>query len=225
MKSFSLNTFAASVFCCALFFLLLGKVTDGIFGEKMTLHELPQSLGESGIKQEKTPDIPIALALRQVTREMGERIAKKCLSCHTFLEGEKSGIGPNLWSTFNKNIASKSGFGYSKALRGLTGQWDYETLDNFLKKPARYVKGTKMAFAGLKKVEDRAAMILFLRSLGGDKTPLPQVPQEDTSQASPEEKPVTDSPPPTKDKKEDTSQASPEEKPVTDSPPPTKDKK
>lgn len=98
----------------------------------------------------------------------GEKVAKKCKACHVFEEGGKNKLGPVLHGVVDREIASYEGFNYSGALKELEGAWTIEMLDQFLEKPKDLVPGTKMVFAGVKKEEDRANLIAYLRSLGGD---------------------------------------------------------
>ncbi len=105
----------------------------------------------------------------------GEKVAKKCASCHTFDQGGANKIGPNLWNLLNRPIASVGDFGYSDALQGMASDsWSYDSLNAFLKKPKDFAPGTKMTFAGLKKPEDRANLILYLRSQSDSPAPLPE---------------------------------------------------
>jgi cytochrome c len=103
----------------------------------------------------------------------GEKDAKKCAACHNFQEGGPAKIGPPLWGVIGRDIASVEGFSYSAALAGKEGAWDYQNLDAYLAEPRGWAPGTKMAFAGLKKPEERADVILYLRSLSHDPAPLP----------------------------------------------------
>jgi cytochrome c len=103
----------------------------------------------------------------------GEKDAKKCGACHSFQESGPAKIGPPLWGVVGRDIASVEGFSYSAALAGKEGAWDYHALDGFLAEPREWVPGTKMAFAGLKKPEERADIILYLRSLSNAPAPLP----------------------------------------------------
>ena len=103
----------------------------------------------------------------------GERVARRCASCHTFNEGGATGTGPNLWNTVNRPVASVAGFGYSAALQGLGGDWTYEALDGFLESPRNYANGTAMSFAGLRNEADRINLIAYMRSLSNNPAPLP----------------------------------------------------
>ena len=93
--------------------------------------------------------------------------------CHNYEKGNANKVGPNLWNIINRPKASVDGFAYSKALLDIGGKWTYEELSEFLYKPKQYVEGTKMNFSGLKKAEDRANLILFLRDHSDNPVPLP----------------------------------------------------
>ena len=105
--------------------------------------------------------------------EKGEKIFKKCGACHTYKKDDVNKVGPNLWNILNNPKASIQGFNYSKELAEYGGIWDFEELNQFLYKPKDYIKGTKMNFSGLKKVQDRADLILFLREQSDNPVPLP----------------------------------------------------
>ena len=90
----------------------------------------------------------------------GEKIFKRCVSCHSFT---KTKIGPPLGNIFDKKAGSVKGFKYSKAMKNSDIIWNNCTLDNFLKKPRKYMKGTKMRFSGLKKKSHREAVIKYLK--------------------------------------------------------------
>ena len=98
----------------------------------------------------------------------GEKVSKKCKACHVFKEDGKHRLGPVLWGIVGRDIASHEGFNYSSALEGLEGEWTFEKLDAFLAAPKKYVSGTKMVFAGLKKDQDRADLLAYLNSLSND---------------------------------------------------------
>ena len=102
----------------------------------------------------------------------GEKIAKKCKACHVFDEGGKNKLGPALWDIVGRDIASHDGYKYSKALAALEGEWTFDNLDQFLAAPKTFLPGTKMVFAGVKKEQDRANLLAYLRSLSNDPVPL-----------------------------------------------------
>ncbi len=105
----------------------------------------------------------------------GEKLFKKCVACHNPDKDGKRKIGPNLWDVVERPVASAEGFAYSNALKEKSGEtWSYDNLDAFLKRPKDWAPGTKMSFAGLKKPEQRAAVIAYLRSLSDSPAALPQ---------------------------------------------------
>ena len=116
---------------------------------------------------------PILALLASADLAAGEKLAKKCTACHSFDEGGKAKVGPNLWNVVNASTARDGGFAYSSALSGLGGAWDYTSLNGFLHKPKKWLSGTKMNFAGLKKAEDRANIIAWMRSLSSAPVALP----------------------------------------------------
>ena len=88
-----------------------------------------------------------------------------------FEAGGANKVGPALWSIVNKAKASADGFAYSAALAEFGGTWDYQSLNAFLVKA--YISGTKMNFAGLKKPEDRANMVAWMRTMSESQAPMP----------------------------------------------------
>jgi cytochrome c len=107
---------------------------------------------------------PIKDLLAKADPAAGEKISKICASCHTFGKGEPARIGPNLSGIIGRARAAAAGFAYSDAMKAKGGSWDEDSLNHFLWSPKDFVPGTKMTFAGLKKPEDRAALIKWLES-------------------------------------------------------------
>ena len=105
---------------------------------------------------------------------VGEKAAGKCKTCHTFEKGGANRIGPNLWNVVGGSSAHSPDFAYSDVIKGLNITWDFDHLDKFLENPKNLAKGTKMSFAGLKKPEERAALIRWLRDQADAPIPLPQ---------------------------------------------------
>jgi cytochrome c len=113
-------------------------------------------------------EMSVAEALTLVTAADGEKVWAKWQSCHTINAGGANGVGPNLHGIMGKPVAAVGGFAYSGALSGLGGAWDWDRMDAWLKNPRGYVDGTKMAFAGLSKIEDRAAVALYMNANGSN---------------------------------------------------------
>lgn len=117
----------------------------------------------------------------------GERVTAQCRSCHTFDAGGANGQGPNLHDVFGRAVASHGGFDYSEAMQAHGGAWDYLALNDFLTSPASVVRGTKMAFAGIRNDQERVALIAYLRSISPNNVPLPAPLPEAASEAPAEE--------------------------------------
>ena len=116
-------------------------------------------------------DLGTLLAAADVAK--GRQTAQVCASCHSF-DPEQDRVGPSLWGVVGRGVASRRTFTYSSALAAQTGGWTYERLDLWLTNPAKAVPGTKMAFGGLRKPEDRANVIAFLSTLGASRVPFPK---------------------------------------------------
>jgi cytochrome c len=119
----------------------------------------------------KVEDIKPLLASAPV--DQGETLFKKCTACHTGEKGGANKVGPNLWGVVGGPKAHSEAFSYSKALKEKGGEWSYEDLNHFIASPKGFAPGTKMTFAGLKKAEERAALIAYLRTLDDSPAPLP----------------------------------------------------
>ena len=91
----------------------------------------------------------------------GKKVFKKCKACHALKAGKKK-VGPSLHGIMGKEAAKMKGFKYSKAMKKSGVTWDEATLDKFLTKPKKFMKGTKMSFGGLKKKKDRDNVIAYI---------------------------------------------------------------
>jgi cytochrome c len=118
---------------------------------------------------------PIAPMLAAASVEKGQTLAKRlCASCHTFDKGGKNGVGPNQWNLVGGPMAHVEGFSYSQGLAARHAEkWGYEELNHFIADPRGFQPGTKMAFAGVRKAEERADLIAYLRTLADNPIPLP----------------------------------------------------
>jgi len=113
-------------------------------------------------QEDKILALPDLMKLADINR--GAKVAKKCASCHNIAKGAAAKVGPNLYGVVGRARGSMAGFSYSQGLKAKGGMWDRDSLNQFLTKPKEYIAGTKMAFAGLKKPQDRADVIFYLES-------------------------------------------------------------
>jgi len=132
----------------------------------------------SGSKKPKLPD-PVLSLIAQADLERGKKISKACASCHSFDQGGPNGTGPNLWNIVGRKMGDQNSFSYSNSMVEMNQKWDYQALNHFLWKPKAYISGTKMNYVGLKKPEDRAALIAWLRSLSSSPKSLPSAKEID----------------------------------------------
>ena len=177
MDGFELNKIIAAILATVVVVFGINKVTDIIF--------TPDKPQQSAYKVEKIePTVASASTTGQAavginellamgTIEHGEKVFKRCSACHMIAAGGKNMIGPNLWSILGKQTGVASGYKYSKALAAYGKEWSFDEMNGFLIKPSAHIKGTKMAFAGLKKEKDRASVILFMNSKSDSPLPTP----------------------------------------------------
>jgi len=113
------------------------------------------------------------LATADVTA--GAKTGKACQTCHSVDKGGATRIGPNLWNIVNRPVGSVAGFHYSTAFKKVTAKtWSYHELNEWLYAPSAEAPGTTMSFAGVKKTQDRANVIAWLRTLSDSPAPLPK---------------------------------------------------
>ena len=181
MDSFEINKIIAAVLLTALIVIGIGKFTDILFHvdkPKESAYKIEglevastSTSNKSAEKIVEKVDIKALLAMGDLAH--GEKVFKKCSACHMISAGGKNMIGPNLWNVIGRTAGSVSDYKYSKAMVAYAKEWSFEEMNSYLIKPQAYIKGTKMAFAGLRKEKDRASVILYMNSKGDNPKPLP----------------------------------------------------
>ena len=180
MDSFEINKIVAAVLMVALVVIGIGKISDLIFhvekpevpGYAVDVEQtVATSIESSSDASEEKIDISALMAMGDLAH--GEKVFKKCAACHSINKGGKNNIGPALYNVVGRKVGSISDYKYSKALSEYDNDWSFEELNGYLIKPAKWIKGTKMAFAGLRKEKDRASVIMYLNQNSDNPKPLP----------------------------------------------------
>ena len=184
MDSFEVNKLLGALLATVFVVLSLGIISDAIFsshvpekpGFEIVATEEPAG-GDTGGAAAAVPE-PIGPLLAKADPAAGATVFKKCTGCHTGENGGSNKAGPNLWGIVNRPVASHGGYSYSAGMKAFSDGgkkvWDYDHLNGFLTAPKAYVKGTAMGYAGVKKIEERAALMAYLRTLADTPAPLPQ---------------------------------------------------
>jgi len=108
------------------------------------------------------PTQQVAAAADPLAR--GARLYKRCQTCHTLEQDGRHRVGPNMWNLFGSTAGQKEGFAYSKAMSESGIVWDEETLSAYIENPRKFMPGNRMSYAGLRKPEDRAAVLAFIKA-------------------------------------------------------------
>jgi cytochrome c len=175
MNSFEINKIITAILVTILVVFGIGKISNIIFDKEdkdIVAYKVEAPEGSAvQVSTETSVDISALLALGDV--EHGKKVFKKCAACHSINAGGGNKIGPKLWNVMFRPVGAVSDYKYSKALTDYGKEWSWEEMNGFLIKPAKWIKGNKMGFAGLKSEKDRASVILYLNQSGDSPKPLP----------------------------------------------------
>ena len=179
MDSFEINKIVAAVLMVALLIIGIGKLSNIIFhvekpktqGYAIEVEQVTTVSSTTKKAVEEKVDIAALMAMGDIT--LGEKVFKKCAACHSIVKGGKNNIGPALYNVVGRKTGAVADYKYSKALASFDKEWTLEELNGYLIKPAKWVKGTKMAFAGLRKEKDRASVIKYLNQNSDNPITLP----------------------------------------------------
>ena len=178
MDELRLNKLFAGFLFAALLLMAGVKIADVMvphqeLAENAYVIEVVETIDTAAAAPVDTGPEPILALLASADLGAGEKLSKKCSACHVFDAGGQNKVGPALWNVVNRPLGASEGYAYSDALAGFGGAWDYAALNAFLAKPKGYISGTKMNFAGLKKPQDRANLIAWMRSKADSPVELP----------------------------------------------------
>ena len=174
-----MNKIIVSIIFAIILVLGINKIADVIFYVEKPTQSAYKIATVSTETSDKTSsansssesgDIMKLLASANVTD--GEKVFKKCAACHSIAKGGSNKIGPALWGVLGRKAGSVADYKYSKALISHGKSWSFEEMNGFLIKPKEWIKGSKMAFAGLKKETDRAAVIRYMNEKSDSPLPL-----------------------------------------------------
>ena len=175
MDSFEINKIIAAILIVGLLVIGINKLSDTIF--HVDKPKTPgyvievEQVSTASASTENKIDIIALMAMGDIAS--GKKLFKKCISCHSIVKDGKNKIGPALYNVVGRKVGGIADYKYSKALAAYEKEWTFEELNGFLTKPAKWIKGTKMAYAGLKKEEDRASIIKYLNQNSDSPVPLP----------------------------------------------------
>jgi len=176
MDSFEINKIIAAVLVVFLVVFGIGKISDVVFHVEKpntSAYKVEISTASSGQDSNTGEVVDIATLLAMGDIDHAKKVWKKCSACHSIKKGGKNKIGPALYSVLGRNVAALDDYKYSKAFVAYGKSWTFEEMNGFLKKPQSYIKGTKMAFAGLRDEKDRASIILLMNQNSDNPLPLP----------------------------------------------------
>ncbi len=175
MNSFEINKILAAIIITVLIVVVINKVSDLVFDvddENVVAYKVDAPEGSiTQTKSESTVDLSSLFANGDISH--GEKVFKKCAACHSINKNGGNKIGPKLWNVMFRPSGSVTDYKYSKALSEYKKNWTWEEMNGFLIKPAKWIKGNKMGFAGIKSDKDRASVILYLNQNSDNPNPLP----------------------------------------------------
>jgi len=179
MASLEMNKVAAAVLTAGIVAMLSGFIAKQLVHPE-AIHEdaypiaVPEGQAPAAAAPQEPVIEPVLPLLANADPAKGQALTKACQACHSFEQGGPNKVGPNLYNIVGAPHAHAEGFNYSSAMQALHDKpWTYSTLNHFIAGPRNYIPGTRMTYAGMRSVEQRADLIAYLRTLSPDPKPLP----------------------------------------------------
>lgn len=178
MNGYELNKIAGAILLAGVLAMTAATISNIVYHDEplekrgYQIEGAAEEAGAGAVQEEAEP-IDLATLLAAASADKGKKVAKKCLACHSFDAGGPNKVGPALHGILGDSVARNGDFVYSKAFTALEGGWGYDNLYDFLKNPKKYAPGTKMAFVGVRKPEQLADLLLYIRQQGSSQYPLP----------------------------------------------------
>ena len=172
-----MNKIIASIVLVIILVLGINKIVDAIFHVDKPEKSAYQvtavtTTGTAKTSAENSESENIITLFASTSADEGAKVFKKCVACHSITKGGSNKIGPALWGVLGKQTGSVSDYKYSKEMAAYGKPWSFEEMNGFLTKPKDWIKGTKMSFAGLKNIKERAAVILYMNKNTDNPLPL-----------------------------------------------------
>ena len=171
-----MNKIIVSIILAVILVVGINKLTSVIFyvekPEKSAYQVTGVTTDASTTESQSSESENIMALFASVSSADGQKVFKKCAACHSISQGGGNKIGPALWGVIGRKAGSTSDYKYSKAMAAHGKVWSFEEMNGFLIKPKDWIKGTKMAFAGLKNARERAAVILYMNENSSNPLPL-----------------------------------------------------
>ncbi len=174
-----INKIAGAILLAGVIAMVTGLASEGLYrgsisGEEehheakrgYTIEGAESATADAGAPKEEEKPVDIAPFMAKADAKAGEAVSKKCTSCHSFDKGGKNGVGPNQWGLVGSHFGHNESYTYSAAILAMKDKhWNAQELSEFLTKPAKYIPGNKMSFAGISNPQDRANLIAYLSTL------------------------------------------------------------
>lgn len=190
MDSMEINKAVAAFLVAGIAFMGSGLISEALVhpahlkGTAIKI-DLPSEQTATAAAPEAEPPIAVLLASADAGRGEAGVKSSGCVACHSFNEGGKAGVGPNLYGVIGAPHGHMEGYAYSAVLKGKQGPWNFAEMNEWLKKPSAYAPGTKMSYAGLSDPKKRADIIEYLRSLAKDPVAKPAAQQASATATAP----------------------------------------